>query len=340
MMLGVSFSSRQMKGLVVASITLMSATPNSMSTPLQESQGLFRRKMGQEHTIEHILVGIKGCPGEVCGKLAGGISGALLAGAPACAAQKLADTLINEAKNNPLIKDQKMKDEIIAFAKVLCAAEKNTPPDYKNPPHTPLSAVYCLEPPKNPELIGLYTTQDAGNNASAFFDPVNKTTILAGAPGTVKPSNAVSLDTKSNSTASTKTLITTTESTTETNKNATAKIDVSDLPKCSNPTIVYAAGQEGRSKTEFTYAPANTENFKQGVALKISIVTQAICDIILKCVREAGKGKDDDSKGTVKKCRALQAKIGEAKGDGSAADKWNEAVCSNPFLSLSFMIFS
>ncbi|KAG0140211.1 hypothetical protein CROQUDRAFT_718732 [Cronartium quercuum f. sp. fusiforme G11] len=148
---------------------------------------LVRRRMGVEHNPEQELAKVPNCHYSVCDQLKGGISGSLLAGAPMCAAQELAEKFIDAAKNTSIPMNKETRDALIEFAKKLTAAEKNTPPNYAVAPYNPVSALYCHKPSKHLELLGLYTTQNPSNNASAFFDVTTKKVIMLGDRPETKP---------------------------------------------------------------------------------------------------------------------------------------------------------
>lgn len=50
-----------------------------------------------------------------------------------------------------------------------------------------------------------------------------------------------------------------------------------DLGSCSDPTIRFGAGIEGRKETSFI--PNNTQQFAHGSAQNSAIITQFICDV-------------------------------------------------------------
>ncbi|KAI8453972.1 hypothetical protein BY996DRAFT_7123778 [Phakopsora pachyrhizi] len=144
--------------------------------------GLQKRRMGGQNPN---FLQIKDCPGEICGRLGGSVPSALLAGAPPCAAQKVADEIIDAAKTK--IKNPETQQQMIKWAQQIASAEKNTHPDYKKNPPTPRNALYCLEKPKNSELVGYYVSQDPANGPDEFFDPSTKGTVRIGEKAETKP---------------------------------------------------------------------------------------------------------------------------------------------------------
>ncbi|CAH7686799.1 expressed protein [Phakopsora pachyrhizi] len=156
-------------------------------------------RFGQQNPKNLPDIGDK-CPGGICGRLSGDVPKCLVALAPPCAAQDLADTFITESKTNPEITDKTTKKAMIKFAQALASAEKNTPPDYTTSPITLRNALYCTKPPKNTELIGYYVTQDPANEPAVFFDPSTKSTVHVGPPGTKPPGPRANLTSTTNST--------------------------------------------------------------------------------------------------------------------------------------------
>ncbi|KAG0146740.1 hypothetical protein CROQUDRAFT_106891 [Cronartium quercuum f. sp. fusiforme G11] len=382
---------------------------------------LSRRRMGQEARVP---LDIPGCPGQICG---------MNAAAPTCCAQDLADQTITQAKTDPLITDDKVRQALIEWAKKLAGAEKNTHPIYY--PFTLRNHLYCQKVPVNKELEGIVAAQDPANGPELFFDPkVPGGTVKLGERPDTRPRGSSSSDEKSSSTATNTTAsisvvnaTTTPESQTPTsepknteikkdtetlnekkekdgtdtkketsetggprqllatNSNTTAsfdsnsvplvealetnqtkveeekkenkteasgsqekkneeskevtkgststsnstetkieaKIDLSPYTKCDKPEIKFGGGLQGRKANEYIYVPKNSDQFKHQGALNLKIVTHALCDQILHCIKNA-INKDDDEKGSVKLCRDLSDKIGVKKADGSAADLWNK----------------
>ncbi|MCJ1310139.1 hypothetical protein MMC25_003800 [Agyrium rufum] len=102
-----------------------------------------------------------------------------------------------------------------------------------------------------------------------------------------------------------------TSSTTTTSTSSTL-----DLGTCSNPTIIFGAGFDGR--TESSFEPANKTDFQHGSADKIAVVASFICQQLAdKCKASAA---------TVTKCTA-GSKAAEAAGvvGQGAADAFNAA---------------
>ncbi|KNZ59640.1 hypothetical protein VP01_168g4 [Puccinia sorghi] len=143
---------------------------------------LMPRRFGQEQLN---LPQIDGCPGQVCGVLFGKIPASLLAGADPCAAQDLADEIIDAAKTNPEIKEG-AREKMIQAAKTVAGAEHNTPPDSQNGGKA-RKALNCLKKPKNSELDGIVIKQDPNATGDEFFDPKTKKTVKLGEDPRTKP---------------------------------------------------------------------------------------------------------------------------------------------------------
>ncbi|KAG8758758.1 hypothetical protein FRC12_009928 [Ceratobasidium sp. 428] len=84
---------------------------------------------------------------------------------------------------------------------------------------------------------------------------------------------------------------------------------------CSNPTIVFGVGFDGR--TEASFQPANKASFNHDSALNPKIITQSICDTLV--------GPCNANKPAIDSCKAAQAASTDLTGQ-EAADAFNAAV--------------
>jgi len=87
------------------------------------------------------------------------------------------------------------------------------------------------------------------------------------------------------------------------------------LGKCSNPTIVFDVGFDGR--TEKSFQPANKADFNHSSALNGNIITQAICDTFTNSC--------DANAPAIANCKAAQAAANGKTGQ-EFADTFNAAV--------------
>ncbi|EGG07618.1 uncharacterized protein MELLADRAFT_62390 [Melampsora larici-populina 98AG31] len=150
---------------------------------------LTRRRMNQELNLKMPVT--EPCDGRICATVAGKVIGARLAAAAPCARQDIADQLITDAKvwycqpqTNPLVKDDKLRVQLIAWAKLICESEKNTHPDYSKNPQTQRNFLYCLKAPVNHELDDCIPKQFEGNDPNVFFDPKVGSVALGSRPET------------------------------------------------------------------------------------------------------------------------------------------------------------
>ncbi|KAH9812476.1 hypothetical protein DFH28DRAFT_1223260 [Melampsora americana] len=143
---------------------------------------LTRRRMNQEANLKSPVT--EPCPGEICGVVGGKVIGARLAAAPNCARQDLADQLITDAKTSSLVKSDKLREQLIQWAKLICESEQNTHPNYQANPQTQRNFLYCLKAPKNKELEDCLPKQFEGNDPKIFFDPKVGDVALGSRPET------------------------------------------------------------------------------------------------------------------------------------------------------------
>ncbi|KAH9812475.1 hypothetical protein DFH28DRAFT_1129779 [Melampsora americana] len=284
---------------------------------------LTRRRMGQEGNLKSPVT--EPCPGEICGNIGGKIPGARLAAAPNCARQDLADQLITEAKTSDKVKSDKLREQLIQWAKLICESEQNTHPNYQANPQTQRNFLYCLKVPKNKELEDCIPKQFEGNDPKVFYDHNVGDVALGSRPETFpRQKQNLYKGPKSN----------TTSTETGSGKKDASKmkvVDAKDLPKkCNKPEIKYGKGFPGRPPAEMTYMPAATkdEYYSHGAALNMNIIANALCDQIRACLKE--EKKEDDKIFT--SCKALSEAIGNpVKNDGKAADTWNAGVSFSTF---------
>ncbi|WAR55720.1 hypothetical protein PtB15_6B463 [Puccinia triticina] len=162
---------------------------------------LLPRKISDSNSHPQVIQDIHslaGCPGEVCGTLAGDAVQPLLAGADECAQQDMADKLIDAAKSK--LQDKAVQRKLIELAKIYRQTERNTFPDYSLPSTPDRNSLYCQKTPKNPELAGLFQKQSSSADPKLFFDPKSngksvqqgsdpRTKPLGGAKGQATPTN-------------------------------------------------------------------------------------------------------------------------------------------------------
>ncbi|KAJ7167563.1 hypothetical protein C8R46DRAFT_1093411 [Mycena filopes] len=143
------------------------------------------RRFGQNHPA--VLAKLRAACGKgVCAKLAGAAVTPLLAKAPECSQQDMADKIIDTAKTF----NGTTQANLIAIAKEYRQTEKNTPPDFKTKPNTLRNSVFCQTAPKNPELNGLVQAQDPANDPNTFFDPATLASVKLGAQANTRPFGA------------------------------------------------------------------------------------------------------------------------------------------------------
>ena len=88
-----------------------------------------------------------------------------------------------------------------------------------------------------------------------------------------------------------------------------------DLGSCSDPTVKFADGLDGRKEAAF--APVNNADFNHGSALNLKVISDFICQQLQnKC--KAGAG-------AVQKCKDAAGKANALKGQ-AAADAFNQGV--------------
>jgi len=163
--------------------------PRRSSGPLRYPRALLPRKISDENSHPKVIQEIHdlaGCPGEICGTLSGEAVTPLLAGAPECAQQDMADKIITIAKTQ--LQDQAVRDKLISLAKQYRQAERNTFPDYTVSSEPDRNSLYCQKAPKNAELAGLFQKQSSAADPKLFFDPkTNGKSVLKGSDPRTQP---------------------------------------------------------------------------------------------------------------------------------------------------------
>ncbi|KAJ2907068.1 hypothetical protein MKZ38_008636 [Zalerion maritima] len=89
-----------------------------------------------------------------------------------------------------------------------------------------------------------------------------------------------------------------------------------DFGSCSDPTIIFAEGLDGRSTAAF--APNNGDDFNHGSANAIGVISGFICQQL--------EDKCEASEDAVSLCNDADAAAKEATQDQAAADKFNEIL--------------
>ncbi|MBW0507584.1 hypothetical protein O181_047299 [Austropuccinia psidii MF-1] len=168
-------------------------SPVSLSSQnLNHRPVLLPRRISNSNSNPPVLKQIQtlpGCPGEICGTLAGEAVTPLLAGAGECAQQNMADKIIDVAKTQ--LKDSQISKKLIQLAIEYRQSERNTFPDYANNPAPDQNSLYCQKIPKNYELINIHQKQSPKADSNLFFDPKAKngasTTIRKGSDPRTTP---------------------------------------------------------------------------------------------------------------------------------------------------------
>lgn len=316
----------------------------------RDGRPFYPRRFGQEQ-----CGGIGGqigsaCAGNICGVFGGQVPGTLLAGAAACAQQDLADAIIDASKDQ----DAATAANMVALAIQFRQCEKNTPPDFSTNPPALRNSVFCDKAPKNAELDGLVQGQDPANDPNLFFDPVTKATVKLGAQvntfpfgdanaAAVQGGGAASVTTRAVDVAAATgtclpaTTVTVTAAASAPTADATSPADKApenngssstlradtidtgalDFGSCTNPSVEFGPGFEGRKLSEFTFKPEDQTEFSQGSALNGQIVLTAICNIL--------NDKCQASEATVTACKDAVTAVANVAG-GAKADQFNAAL--------------
>ena len=94
-----------------------------------------------------------------------------------------------------------------------------------------------------------------------------------------------------------------------------ALANTANFNKCTNPTIVFGPGFDGRKENSFQ--PANKTDFNHGSALNPQIISQFICDTFVNTCDANQKAIDN--------CKAAQTAANGLSGQ-AFADAFNKAV--------------
>lgn len=159
------------------------------------------------------------------------------------------------------------------------------------------------------------TTTAVSNEGAANTCPAVPTvtvTVDAAAPTATETSAAATTDAAATATDA---AATSTDAATPTATAAPVSGNI-DLGSCTDPTIRFGAGIEGRKETSFI--PNNTKEFAHGSAQNSAIITQFICDTFVNSCKANQAAKD-----TCTQAKAAAAAAGAKKG--AAADAFNAA---------------
>ncbi|KZV99530.1 hypothetical protein EXIGLDRAFT_762621 [Exidia glandulosa HHB12029] len=89
---------------------------------------------------------------------------------------------------------------------------------------------------------------------------------------------------------------------------------------CSDPSVIFGAGLDGRKATEFSFLPNNLQEFNHNSALNPDIIYQFQCDTL---VNKCGFKREDAIFSTCQQARTTAAALGPK---GASADKFNELL--------------
>ncbi|WVQ71363.1 hypothetical protein IAR50_000891 [Cryptococcus sp. DSM 104548] len=98
---------------------------------------------------------------------------------------------------------------------------------------------------------------------------------------------------------------------------AAAGIDVGD---CTDFSMTFAAGLDGRAATEFSFEPTDLTSFNHGTALNPSIITQFMCDTFVNACAQSASTRDACK--TVAADLDSQVAAGTLAKDQTFADAW------------------
>ncbi|WWD10483.1 hypothetical protein V865_008619 [Kwoniella europaea PYCC6329] len=150
-------------------------------------------------------------------------------------------------------------------------------------------------------------------------------TTTAGCPAVVDDSatgNTTSTDTSGIATDAASGAGDTTDTTgTTTNSTPAAGIDVG---QCTDFSMIFAAGLNGRKADEFSFEPSDLQNFNHGTALNPSIVTQFMCDTFVNACANSATTRDACK--TVAADLDAQLVSGALQRDQGFADAWLDGL--------------
>ncbi|QRW04111.1 hypothetical protein RhiLY_03110 [Ceratobasidium sp. AG-Ba] len=297
----------------------------------RDGRALYGRRFGQESIPEAGQLG-SACQGDVCGILGGRVPGVLLAGAGECAQQDLADDIIDAARKQDAATATKMID----LAKKIRTAEKNTPPDFStNPPSLRNKGISGEHLPSWRRCCGFGwgrrwcrscrpsdppppAATDAATNPDNTATPTD-------VPGTCPPVATVTVTVDPAATATATGVPQAPDASTPAagsgSNGGAAGISGSlsaniNLGSCTDPTIRFGAGIEGRKETSFI--PNNLKEFNHGSAQASGIITKFICDTFVNSCKADAAAQQVCQ-------QALQAAAAAGAKQGAAADAFNAA---------------
>ncbi|KZW00418.1 hypothetical protein EXIGLDRAFT_721938 [Exidia glandulosa HHB12029] len=93
-----------------------------------------------------------------------------------------------------------------------------------------------------------------------------------------------------------------------------------DFGSCTDPTVIFGAGLDGRKATEFSFLPNNLQEFNHGSALNPDIIYQFQCDTL---VNKCGFKREDAIFSTCQDARTQAVAVGRT---GASADLFNKLL--------------
>ncbi|KAK6902604.1 hypothetical protein I203_107862 [Kwoniella mangroviensis CBS 8507] len=168
----------------------------------------------------------------------------------------------------------------------------------------------------NAAVAGVASTGTAGTADTATATD----TTTAGCPAVVDDSatgNTTSTDTTDTATGTDDSTDTADSTATTTNTTPAAGIDVG---QCTDFSLTFAAGLDGRKADEFTFQPTDLTNFNHGSALNPSIITQFMCDTFVNACANSATTRDVCK--TVAADLDAQLASGALQRDQGFADAW------------------
>ncbi|WWC69753.1 uncharacterized protein I206_103696 [Kwoniella pini CBS 10737] len=159
--------------------------------------------------------------------------------------------------------------------------------------------------------ITLKTDTTAGNDTTTGIE----TPIPSGCPAATD--NTISDATTSTSQDTAGNLETGADTPAGSNNAAVAGIDVG---QCTDFSMTFAAGLEGRKADEFSFEPTDQTNFNHGTALNPSIITQFMCDTFVNACAKSAATRDTCK--TVAADLDNQLAVGNLQRDQGFADAW------------------
>ncbi|ORY32087.1 hypothetical protein BCR39DRAFT_557744 [Naematelia encephala] len=93
-----------------------------------------------------------------------------------------------------------------------------------------------------------------------------------------------------------------------------------DVGPCTDFSMTFAAGLDGRAATEFSFEPTDQVNFNHGTALNPEIISQFMCDTFVNACGKSATTRDTCN--TVKTTIDAQLTAGTLAKDQTYADAW------------------